>query len=626
MTTEPPAALSPDRRDTPPAVDAAAAEQGTAALVAEAAVLEAAGITEAAEVDEEAVLASRRQPEPTAPAAADEVRSAWGQPPPGGATPPPGEAPWAADLLDDLEPGAAPAEDLDGIILAEEAALEEERLEAEQLELARLERARLMGEEEEAAGHAQREGEREKALARFAAQREEAQALLALQEERAARAAEVGADQALEHGEPGGTTELEPWAHLDDEAQLPTPTLEPLVPDEAVADLDEEPAWGLSVEPRSEPDLEPERYFEPELDTEPEWGFQPQPRLEPELTAAPFASDPDRDAEVERPGLEDDTRRPLMAVDLESGLGDRGPVQPLDEDEAKAEPLSAWPTTPTEAWPADDADGAEDADIEAGAESLAVTDEGAEQQPEPQPDDGFQSELDDEDELDRQLTKDEADDTPLVAGSPLSSSGRRPIMASDLDDFVPPQVVDDEEPAPANVRRQRSSGQPRVPLKAQRLAEAEARTGPVEVAPIQPPPAPPAPPAKKVTKKVTKRAEPASAPARAGKRAPSPPAATPKKVAKAVSVTKKAPTTPAKRPAAASQPATKKVSSRGKKPDVRWVEPVGGACPASHPVKASLSSGIFHVVGGLFYERSRADRCYRDAAAATADGLRQAKR
>jgi hypothetical protein len=55
-----------------------------------------------------------------------------------------------------------------------------------------------------------------------------------------------------------------------------------------------------------------------------------------------------------------------------------------------------------------------------------------------------------------------------------------------------------------------------------------------------------------------------------------------------------------------------------------WVEPVEGACPSSHPVKAALSSGTFHVPGGPAYERSVPDRCYLDAAAAEADGLRPA--
>lgn len=50
-----------------------------------------------------------------------------------------------------------------------------------------------------------------------------------------------------------------------------------------------------------------------------------------------------------------------------------------------------------------------------------------------------------------------------------------------------------------------------------------------------------------------------------------------------------------------------------------------GACPTSHPVKGKRSSGIFHVPGGLNYERTRADVCYRSPADAEADGLRASK-
>lgn len=56
------------------------------------------------------------------------------------------------------------------------------------------------------------------------------------------------------------------------------------------------------------------------------------------------------------------------------------------------------------------------------------------------------------------------------------------------------------------------------------------------------------------------------------------------------------------------------------------IEASGGTCPPSHPVKGKLSSGIFHVPGLLNYERTRADRCYVDAAAAERDGLRVARR
>ena len=57
-----------------------------------------------------------------------------------------------------------------------------------------------------------------------------------------------------------------------------------------------------------------------------------------------------------------------------------------------------------------------------------------------------------------------------------------------------------------------------------------------------------------------------------------------------------------------------------------WVEPDGESCPATHPVKAKLSSGIYHEPGGQMYDRTTPDRCYRDSDAAIADGLRASKR
>lgn len=56
-----------------------------------------------------------------------------------------------------------------------------------------------------------------------------------------------------------------------------------------------------------------------------------------------------------------------------------------------------------------------------------------------------------------------------------------------------------------------------------------------------------------------------------------------------------------------------------------WVEPVDGTCPLSHPVKANDNSGIFHVPGGRFYDRTKAERCYATPDAATSDGYRAAK-
>ena len=61
-------------------------------------------------------------------------------------------------------------------------------------------------------------------------------------------------------------------------------------------------------------------------------------------------------------------------------------------------------------------------------------------------------------------------------------------------------------------------------------------------------------------------------------------------------------------------------------PAVRWVEPTDGVCPSSPPVKAKLSSGLFHLPGMAAYKRTRADRCYPDAESAAEDGLTRAKR
>ena len=59
---------------------------------------------------------------------------------------------------------------------------------------------------------------------------------------------------------------------------------------------------------------------------------------------------------------------------------------------------------------------------------------------------------------------------------------------------------------------------------------------------------------------------------------------------------------------------------------VIWVEPDGGVCPTSHPVKAKVGPRLFRVPGMPAYERTRPDRCYRDEESATADGLTRARR
>jgi hypothetical protein len=92
-----------------------------------------------------------------------------------------------------------------------------------------------------------------------------------------------------------------------------------------------------------------------------------------------------------------------------------------------------------------------------------------------------------------------------------------------------------------------------------------------------------------------------------------------------------APTTPSSSAASTSGSAALKssaasTSSTATSPLPAWVEPVDGACPATHPVKGKTKSGIYHVAGGRFYDSTVPERCYRDTAAAEADGMRASQR
>ena len=84
-------------------------------------------------------------------------------------------------------------------------------------------------------------------------------------------------------------------------------------------------------------------------------------------------------------------------------------------------------------------------------------------------------------------------------------------------------------------------------------------------------------------------------------------------------VTRSSPAEPAAPPVAPAEPAPAE-------PAQLWVEPEDGVCPASHPVKAKLSSNLFHLPGMVAYNRLRPDRCYPDEASAIKDGLTKAKR
>jgi hypothetical protein len=75
-------------------------------------------------------------------------------------------------------------------------------------------------------------------------------------------------------------------------------------------------------------------------------------------------------------------------------------------------------------------------------------------------------------------------------------------------------------------------------------------------------------------------------------------------------------------------PARKSPTGKAEDPPGKrvWVPAKDGVCPQSHPVKAKLSSKIFHMPGGRNYKSTKADRCYPDEASAQADGLRPALR
>ncbi len=74
-------------------------------------------------------------------------------------------------------------------------------------------------------------------------------------------------------------------------------------------------------------------------------------------------------------------------------------------------------------------------------------------------------------------------------------------------------------------------------------------------------------------------------------------------------------------PVAAAGP----VAEAASKKLAAWVDPKDDKCPQTHPVKAKLSSKIYHLPGMRNYERTKPDRCYLDPEAAEADGLRAAK-
>jgi hypothetical protein len=131
---------------------------------------------------------------------------------------------------------------------------------------------------------------------------------------------------------------------------------------------------------------------------------------------------------------------------------------------------------------------------------------------------------------------------------------------------------------------------------------------------------PPTP--KPVAKPPTEASPPVEA-ARPSAPEKAPPAPPTTKAASGPAIAKAPPAAPTAKAAPAPKKApAKKAADNG----AGWIEPVGGTCPTSHPVKGKLTSLIYHLPGMTAYARTVPDRCYRDEDAAQADGLRKAKR
>jgi len=115
------------------------------------------------------------------------------------------------------------------------------------------------------------------------------------------------------------------------------------------------------------------------------------------------------------------------------------------------------------------------------------------------------------------------------------------------------------------------------------------------------------------------------------KRRPAPPSASP-----TAPPTPVAPKVSAAKPPMPTMPKMPTVTEDATQPEAApvaderatgWVEPTAdGGCPDGYPVKAKASSKIFHVPGGVLYDKTVPDRCYASPDAAVADGYRASLR
>ena len=191
---------------------------------------------------------------------------------------------------------------------------------------------------------------------------------------------------------------------------------------------------------------------------------------------------------------------------------------------------------------------------------------------------------------------------------------RRSAPAPALSSPAPWPALTSDEPAPSRSAHLLATP-PIVTPDAPQAPPVTAPTAPASASPTPTAPAEPAPKAR--SRKTPPTASIAAKPANAKATVAQP----------AVAKAAPSPAAPSKAaPVKTASPAKAKASTKKKPLVAAWVVPEGDVCPTSHPVKGKVASKIFHLPGMLNYARTRPDRCYRDAAAAEADGLRAAKR
>lgn len=183
-----------------------------------------------------------------------------------------------------------------------------------------------------------------------------------------------------------------------------------------------------------------------------------------------------------------------------------------------------------------------------------------------------------------------------------------------------------------------------IALIIKKLVDSQKPTGPAAVVPVRPPtPKPdaripdPEPAAATVEEATAVEPEPEPEPESEPESEPEPEAAPepepePERPLRAEPLKAKKAAKKATKKAAKKAAPAKRVAPPHVTPDtpvgaiLSWVEPVGGVCPPSHPIKAKLGSRVFRRPGMASYENSKPDRCYASEGAARRGGFNEAQR